>query len=142
MAEEFSEESFDEFPSPPLQIPKWAEEEAEPWLRLDDFDILVKAEELTGLTLEIKYADLPDGVWGIHLVRCERGRIFVNTRLPLFWRRFAIFHELYHLLNHTKGARFWQHTFHSMESFENRADTLAWAAAWPEWEENQYCDWN
>ena len=28
-----------------------------------------------------------------------------------------------------------------MESFENRADTFAWAALWPEWEENQYHDW-
>ena len=60
---------------------------------------------------------------------------------PLLWRRFALFHELYHLLYHTKGARFWQQSFVSMESFENRADTFAWAALWPEWEENQYHDW-
>ena len=141
-AEELEEESFDDFPSPPPVIPEWARQEGSQWQRLDEFDILAKAEELTGLSLEIKYEPLPIGVWGIHLVRGERGRVFVNSQLPPFWQRFAIFHELYHLLNHTKGARFWQHTCVSMESFENRADSFAWAAAWPEWEENQYCDWN
>ena len=29
---------------------------------LDEFDILVRAEEITGLTLEIKNEDLPSGV--------------------------------------------------------------------------------
>ena len=140
-AEAFAEENFDDFPSPPLTIPEWARQEGSQWQRLDEFDILAKAEELTGLSLDIKYESLPAGVWGIHLVRGERGRILINSQLSLFWRRFAIFHELYHLLYHTKGARFWKHTFVSMESFENRADSFAWAAAWPEWEENQYCDW-
>ena len=140
-AEELEEDSFEDFPSPPPVIPEWARLEGSRWQRLDEFDILAKAEELTGLSLDIKYEPLPVGVWGIHLVRGERGRVFVNSRLPLFWRRLAIFHELYHLLNHTKGARFWQHTFVSMESFENRADSFAWASVWPEWEENQYCDW-
>ena len=107
--EEESSDLFEEtYPSPPDALPDWAVSEAADWRRLDEFDILAKAEERTGLSL---------------------------------WRRFALFHELYHLLYHTKGARFWQHSFVSMESFENRADTFAWAALWPEWEENQYHDW-
>ncbi|MEG1823342.1 MAG: ImmA/IrrE family metallo-endopeptidase [Cloacibacillus sp.] len=133
---------IEEFPLPPESIPQWAAQEAAHWQRLGEFELLAEAEERTGLTLELKYADLPSSVWGIHLVRRERGRIFINTRLPLLWRRFAIFHELYHLLNDTKGAKFWSHACVSMESFENRADLFAWAALWPEWEENQYCDWN
>lgn len=140
--EETDEEFLCDFPSPPDRIPEWALKESGEWQRLDEFDILAKAEELTGLRLDIKLVSLPSGVWGIHLVRGERGCIFVNSQLPPIWRRFAMFHELYHLLYHTKGARFWSHTFVSMESFENRADTFAWAAIWPEWEENQYCDWN
>lgn len=140
--EEESSDLFEEtYPSPPDALPDWAVNEAAEWRRLDEFDILAKAEERTGLSLDIKRVSLPVGVWGIHLVRGERGRIFINSMLPLLWRRFALFHELYHLLYHTKGARFWQHSFVSMESFENRADTFAWAALWPEWEENQYHDW-
>ncbi|MEG1641638.1 MAG: ImmA/IrrE family metallo-endopeptidase [Synergistaceae bacterium] len=135
------EDFNEEMPLPPELIPSWAETEGAEWQRLSDFDILAKAEEKTGLVLEIKYEILPDGVWGIHLVRGERGRIFVNSQLSLFWRRFAIFHEVYHLLNHTKGASFWKHTFNSMESFENRADLFAWAAMWSEWKENDYIDW-
>lgn len=135
-------EEFEEgMPAPPEVIPGWATREAEEWHRLSEFDILALAEEKTGLRLEIKYENLPSGVWGIHLVRGERGRLFINSALSLFWRRFAIFHELYHLLNHTKGAKFWQNTFFSMEAFENQADTFAWAAVWPEWAENDYADW-
>ncbi len=132
-----------EEPHPPIpgSLPDWAVEEASEWRRLDEFDILAKAEERTGLSLDIKCVSLPAGVWGIHLVRGERGRIFVNSALQPVWRRFAMFHELYHLLYHTKGARFWSRSFVSMESFENRADTFAWAALWPEWEESQYSDW-
>lgn len=140
--EEESSDLFEEtYPSPPASLPDWAVSEAADWRRLDEFDILAKAEERTGLSLDVKRVSLPAGVWGIHLVRGERGRIFINSMLPLLWRRFALFHELYHLLYHTKGARFWQRSFVSMESFENRADTFAWAALWPEWEENQYHDW-
>ena len=140
--EEESSDVFEEsYPSPPDVLPEWAASEAEEWRMLDEFDILAKAEERTGLSLDIKRVSLPAGVWGIHLVRGERGRIFINSLLPPLWRRFALFHELYHLLYHTKGARFWQRSFVSMESFENRADTFAWAAVWPEWEEGQYHDW-
>lgn len=131
----------DDLPVPPAYIPDWAMSEAKTWQRLDELDILARAEGATGLCLEIKYETLPDSVWGIHLVRGERGRIFINSMLPLVWRRFAIFHELYHLLNHTKGAKFWTHTFESMDSFENRADLFAWAALWPEWSEGDYSDW-
>lgn len=131
----------DALPVPPERIPDWAAHEAKAWQRLDDMDILIGAENATGLRLEIKYEALPVGVWGIHLVRGERGRIFINSLLPLIWRRFAIFHELYHILHHTKGAKFWTHTFESMESFENRADLFAWAVLWPEWSEGDYADW-
>ena len=132
----------EEMPVPPLSLPDWALEEALPWQRLGDFELLARAEEETGLSLEIKYVALPAGVWGIHLVRGERGRIIINSVLLPQWRRFAVFHELYHLLHHSKGAQFWSHTFVSMESFENRADYFGWAAVKPEFEENQYCDWN
>jgi Zn-dependent peptidase ImmA (M78 family) len=130
------------FPAPPEVIADWARHDAKAWQRLDDFDVLTKAEGVTGLRLEIKYESLPEGVWGIHLVRGDRGRIFINSALPLVWRRFALFHELYHLICHRKGARFWTHTFESMESFENRADMFAWAALWPEWTEGDYSDWS
>lgn len=132
---------FEDLPVPPEHIPCWALEEAREWQRLDEFNLLAKAEEATGLNLEIKYETLPPGVWGIHLVRGERGRLFINSLLPLVWRRFAVFHELYHLLHHKKGAKFWTNTFVSMESFENRADLFAWAALWPEWSEGDYADW-
>lgn len=135
-------DSFEEtFPTPPETLPEWAVKEASEWRLLDDFDILVKAEEYTGLALEIQRVALPAGVWGVHLVRFERGRIFINSLLSPLWQRFALFHELYHLLYHTKGARFWSRSFVSMESFENRADLFAWAALWPEWEENHYEGW-
>ncbi len=136
--EEPPEESY---PLPPESLPDWAAEEASEWQRLDEFDILAKAEERTGLSLDIKRVSLPAGVWGVHLVHGERSRIFINSALPLLWQRFALFHELYHLLYNTKGARFWSRSFVSMESFENRADTFAWAALRPEWEEAQYRDW-
>ena len=130
-------------PVPPREIPDWATREGAEWRRKSEFEILAKAEEYTGLTLDLKFEALPDGVWGIHVVRGEHGRIYVNAALPPIWRRFAIFHELYHLLYNKKGARFWAaHTFQSMESFENRADTFAWAAIWPEWSEGDYADWS
>ncbi len=135
-------EDFSEiFPSPPETIPNWASLESKEWHRLSEFDILARAEDKTGLSLELMFETLPAGVWGIHIVRGKRGRIYINSSLPLIWRRFAIFHETYHLLNHRKGHYFWTHTFESMESFENRADIFAWAALWPEWSEGDYLDW-
>jgi len=135
------EDMGDDWPMPPSELPAWAVSEGKKWQRLGEFEILAKAEDATGLRLELKYEALPPGVWGVHVVHGERGRILVNSKLPLVWRRFAIFHELYHLLNHRRGARFWTRTFESMESFENRADYFAWAALWPEWSEGDYVDW-
>lgn len=63
-------------------------------------------------------------------------RLCVNASLPGFWRRFALFHELYHLLSHTEGEGFWSRTFHSMSRFESEADLFAWAVVWPEIEED------
>ena len=123
-----TEDLWECIPSPPEEIPHWAIHEGRGWQRLSEFEILARAEEIAG-------------VWGIHIVRGKRGRIYINSVLPLVWRRFALFHETYHLLNHRKGHRFWSHTFESMESFENRADTFAWAALWPEWSEGDYSDW-
>ena len=68
-AEELEEDSFEDFPSPPPVIPEWARLEGSRWQRLDEFDILAKAEELTGLSLDIKYEPLPVGVWGIRRAR-------------------------------------------------------------------------
>lgn len=135
------EDVSEDLPSPPEIMPEWAAKEGSNWHRLSEFDILAKAEEMTGLTLELKYESLPMGVWGIHIVRRERGRIYVNSLLSLFWRRFAIFHEIYHLLNNTKGASFWKNTFVSMDGIEKCADTFAWAAVSPEWIEGDYSDW-
>ena len=135
------EDLYDNLPTVPEFIPGWAEQEGKEWQRLSEFEILAKAEGVTGLCLELKYELLPAGVWGIHIVYGERGRICINSSLSLIWRRFAIFHEIYHLINHRKGSHFWTHTFESMESFENRADCFAWAALWPEWSEGDYSDW-
>ena len=123
------------FPCPPENFPGWVCELAKPWQYLSDFDILVKAEEIKGGTIELKYVDLPEGVWGLHVARNERVRLCVNSCLSPFWRRFSLFHELFHLLCHKFGERFWSGTHRSMSGFENDADLFAWAAVWPEWQE-------
>ncbi len=87
--DEDENEPITEFPAPPEEIPEWAAEAAAEWQRRGEFELLALAEEKTGLALDLKYENLPSGVWGIHLVRGERGRIVVNSRLPLLWRRFA-----------------------------------------------------
>lgn len=138
----FWEDVSEEIPAPPEVMPEWALKEGAKWHRLSEFDILAKAEELTGLTLELKYESLPLAVWGIHIVRRERGRIYINSMLSIFWRRFAIFHELYHLLHNTKGSLFWEKTFVSMEGIEKSADLFAWSAVWPEWIEGDYSHWS
>ena len=121
-AEEF------ELPSPPDFLPDWAIREGEAWGGLDDFSLLVLAEERTGKRLELEYHDLPPGAWGVHVVRGDRGLILVNRRLPPFWGRFALFHELYHFLEHNGGAQFWTRTATPMSSFEHQADLFAWGA--------------
>lgn len=105
------------------------------WRRLDRFDLEVKAETLSGLEVEIRSVDLPESVWGLHVARGDRARLCINGRLPHRWQRFALFHELYHLLYHTEGEHFWQQTFQPMSRFESEADLFAWAVVWPEWSE-------
>ena len=124
-----------DFPDPPETIPDWARRDAEIWRRLSPFDLEVKAEASSGLEVEIRKVDLPEGVWGLHVARGKRARLCVNSRLPDLWQRFALFHELYHLIYHTEGERFWQGTFQPMSRFESEADLFAWAAVWPEWGE-------
>lgn len=135
-------DSVFEYPSPPEELPQWALNQALEWRRLNEFDILCKAEEQTGLEVDIKYVALPYGVWGVHVIRGERCRFIINWLLPLFWWRFALFHELHHLLYDTKGESFWRdNSFVSMSSFEKQADLFAWAAIWPDWEDTQTSDW-
>lgn len=127
--------SFD-FPDPPEQIPEWADRQARKWRGLSLFDMEVLAEEETGLQVEIRDENFPDSVWGLHIARKNRARLCVNKNLPYIWRRFAIYHELHHLLSHTNGEYFWQHTLHPLSRFESEADLFAWAAIWPEWSES------
>lgn len=127
-------ESFD-FPDPPESIPAWARSDAKKWHGLRDFDIEVQAEAHCPYQVEIRYVDLPRGVWGLHIARDGRARLCVNNALPSLWRRFALFHELYHLLSHSEGEHFWRRTLQPLSKFESEADLFAWAAVWPEWSE-------
>jgi len=124
-----------EWPSPPEDIPRWAIEEASQWGGLDEFDILARAEEACGRIVELHKVSLPATLWGLHVARGPRARIYVNGDLPLIWRRFSIFHELFHLLHHTRGESFWSATATPMNSFEYQADMFAWAAIIREWNE-------
>jgi hypothetical protein len=125
--------AFD-FPDPPGSIPEWAENEAHPWRGKDNFELEVLAEQISGLRVEIRTVDLPFGVWGIHIASGGRARLCVNCRLPGVWLRFAIFHEIYHLISHTEGEGFWKQTLQPMTKFENEADLFAWAVVGPEME--------
>ena len=124
--DESSPVGFD-FPSPPDVLPKWAVAEGREWAGLDDFSILVKAEEHTGKRLEVTYSPLSPGVWGFHVVKGDRGGIFVNAALSHQWRRFVLFHELYHFLAHRGGVSLWSRTATPLSSFESQADFFAWA---------------
>ena len=126
--------AFD-YPAPPDIIPEWALDEASVWRRLSRFDMEVRAEECSGLEVEIRQTPLPPSVWGFHLSRGGRVRLCVNSELPDMWRRFATFHELYHLIAHSMGEQFWRHTYQPLSKFESEADLFAWAAIWPEWTE-------
>lgn len=127
-----------EFPDPPLSIPDWATRDARAWQRLSFFDIEVKAEEESGLEVEIRRVDLPASVWGLHIARGDRARLCINSRLPFPWDRFAAFHELYHLLCHTEGEAFWSMTLHPLSRFESEADMFAWAAIEPDFADMEY----
>jgi hypothetical protein len=124
-----------DWPSPPEVIPGWAIEEALAWRNLDDFGLLAKAEEVCGRSVELFQVPLPGSLWGLHVARGSRVRIYVNRCLPLIWKRFAFFHELYHLLHHKKGESFWTATATPMTSFEHQADMFAWAAILNDWSE-------
>ena len=127
-----SGEAF-EYPAPPDVIPEWALDEASIWRNLDRFDMEIRAEERSGMAVEIRLTLLPSSVWGLHVSRGNRVRLCVNSELPNMWRRFAIFHELYHLIAHSMGENFWRHTYQPLSKFESEADLFAWAAIWPEW---------
>ena len=124
-----------DWPSPPELIPGWAIDESLAWRNLDDFSILAKAEETCGRSVELFHVTLPDSLWGLHVARGNRARIYVNCRLPFIWKRFAFFHELYHLLPHKTGESFWTATATPMTSFEHQADMFAWAAILNDWSE-------
>ncbi len=122
-----------EWPVPPENIPEWASLEAGQWKGLDDFDLLAKAERACGKSVEIVRVRMPISIWGLHVARGQRARIYVNGLLPELWRRFAVFHEIYHLTHHARGEDFWSHTATPMTSFEYQADLFAWAAIIDEW---------
>jgi len=124
-----------ECPRPPETLPAWALEEARPWWNLDDFNLLVRAEQACGRILELKRVPLTDNLWGLHVARGDRARIYVNSLLPPFWQRFSFYHELYHLLFHPRGEAFWALTATPLSSFEYQADLFAWACLLPEWQE-------
>jgi len=127
-----------DFPHPPSFMPAWAIDEARQWHHLGEFDILVKAEEMCRRRVELEYVCMSFKLWGLHVARGVRACIFINSQLPLLWQRFALFHELYHLLKHKKGETFWLRTATPMNSFEYQADLFAWAAIWPDWIEGEY----
>ena len=130
-------QNFD-FPEPPRFIPSWATAEAKQWQYLSEFDILVKAEETCRRRVDIEYVCMSFKLWGLQVTKGLRACIYINSRLPLLWQRFALFHELYHLLKHKMGESFWLRTATPMSSFEYQADLFAWAAIWPEWIEGEY----
>lgn len=126
-----------DFPAPPEFFPSWVREESAPWRGLSDFDILVKAEENSGKRIEVRREVMPSSLWGLHVARGERVMIFLNAALPPFWRRFALFHEIYHVLHHCMGEEFWSRTATPMSSFEHQADLFAWGVLWREWQEGE-----
>ncbi|MCF7936932.1 MAG: ImmA/IrrE family metallo-endopeptidase [Synergistales bacterium] len=123
------------FPEKPERIPQWALEEGRRWHRLDEFEIVVEAERRSGRRVDVEYTVLTPNIWGLHVARGERACIYVNSDLPPLWRRFTLFHELYHLLQHRRGESFWARTATPLSSFEHQADMFAWGAILPEWAE-------
>lgn len=118
-----------QFPRPPESLPQWAQKEAQQWQGLDDFDLLVQLEERSGLQVEVARDRLSPRLWGFTYAQRKLGRcrIYLNSQLPPFWQRFALFHEIYHLLHHSRGCYFWSSTNVAMTSFEHQADQFAWA---------------
>ncbi len=128
--------SFD-FPAPPEFFPPWVREESASWRNMSEFDVLVKAEEVSGKRIDVRKEVMPASLWGLHVARKERVMIFVNAALPPFWRRFAFFHEIYHVLHHRMGEEFWRRTATPLSSFEHQADLFAWGVLWREWQEGE-----
>ena len=131
-SEDFSEADEEEFeyPSPPEYIGPSILEEAEEWRGLNEFDVLVKLEEkIKPLEADIKRIPLSSSFWGFTYVSREysRCRIHLNSRLPVFWQTFALFHEIHHLLHDSRGCYFWSQTLANMNGFEYQADQFAWA---------------
>ncbi len=116
-----------DFPRPPAFLPVWAEEAGHDWIGLNDDEIVTLTNIRKGKYLEICREELPPSLWGFHIARSQRVRIMVNSNLPPFWRRFALFHELFHVLEHRRGEEFWNRTATPMSSFETQADLFAWA---------------
>ncbi|MDY3868879.1 MAG: ImmA/IrrE family metallo-endopeptidase, partial [Pyramidobacter sp.] len=88
------------FPNAPECIEPSILREASEWQGLDEYDILVKLEERTGLEAEIAKVPLGADMWGFTYTSREmnRCRIHINRTLPRFWQEFALFHEIHHLL--------------------------------------------
>lgn len=124
------------FPRPPEYLPSWAVKAASEWQNLNDFDLQVKLEKLSGLQVEVVKTTMSPRLWGFTFTKRElgRSRIFINNGLPLFWQRFALFHEIHHMLHDSRGCYFWSLTNMPMTSFEFQADQFAWAVMMPEWE--------
>lgn len=131
------EEEFS-FPSPPEYIEPSVVQEAAEWRGLDEYDALVQLEQRVGLEAETVRVPLGADMWGFTYTNREmkRCRIHLNSRLPRFWQRFALFHEIHHLLHDSRGCYFWAQTNAAMSRFEYQADQFAWAALMPEWSQD------
>lgn len=119
-----------EEPKRPEHLSPLALERAKEWARLDTFDLLVKAEELTGRIVDLKKTSLGPRLWGFifHEPEGLHSRIFINTDLPELWQRFALYHELHHLLyDSTQGVGVYEHSLENVRRFEVVADDFAWA---------------
>lgn len=125
----FDDDEDFEFPSQPQYIEPSALEEGEDWQGLDEFDTLVKLENTIHIEAEIKRVPLSSRMWGFTYVSREKGRcrIHLNSRLPAFWQKFALYHEIHHLLHDSRGCYFWSQTLANMNGFEYQADQFAWA---------------
>lgn len=135
-----SDEEFD-FPAPPEYIEPSLRREAEPWIGLDEFAALARLEETVSLTAETLRVPLSGGLWGFTYTSRElkRCRIHINSRLPRFWQRFALFHEIHHILHDSRGCYFWSQTLANMNGFEYQADQFAWAVLISEWDSGDEC---
>lgn len=123
------------FPPPPSYIEPSIREEAEPWRKLSEFDVLVKLESLISLEAETVRVPMSAQMWGFTYTNRDlhRCRIHLNSRLPRFWQSFALFHEIHHLLHDSRGCYFWSQTAANMNGFEYQADQFAWAVLMSQW---------